>query len=100
MTELEKCNAGLEYSYADEELVARKGRAIRWCEEYNAINGEDYDAQYAYLQKMLGGVGERVWIAKTFNCDCGKNIFAFEWPLLRKVLFLDEPSGIAARSLL
>lgn len=24
---------------------------------------------------MLGGVGERVWIAKTFNCDCGKNIF-------------------------
>ena len=75
MTELEKCNAGLEYSYADEELVARKGRAIRWCEEYNAIDGEDYDAQYAYLQKMLGSIGERVWIAKTFNCDCGKNIF-------------------------
>ena len=23
---------------------------------------------------MLGSVGERVWIAKTFNCDCGKNI--------------------------
>ena len=65
MTELEKCNAGLEYSYADEELVARKGRAIRWCEEYNAIDGEDYDAQYAYLQKMLGSIGERVWIAKT-----------------------------------
>jgi len=31
MTELEKCNAGLEYSYADEEMIARKSRAIR-CE--------------------------------------------------------------------
>ena len=75
MTELEKCNAGVEYSYADEELIARKGRAIRWCEEYNAIDGDDYEAQYAHLKKMLGNVGERVWIAKTFNCDCGKNIF-------------------------
>lgn len=24
---------------------------------------------------MLGSVGENVWIAKTFNCDNGKNIF-------------------------
>ena len=75
MTEQEKCNAGLEYTYADDELRARKCRAIRWCEEYDAIDGTDFEAQYAQLQKMLGSVGERVWIAKTFNCDCGKNIF-------------------------
>ena len=75
MTELEKCNAGLDYTYADDELIARKSRAIRWCEEYNAIDGSDYAAQYACLKKILGGVGERVWIAKTFNFDCGKNIF-------------------------
>ena len=75
MTELEKCNAGLEYSYADEEMIARKSRAIRWCEEFNAIKGDDYKAQYACLQKMLGSVGQRVWISKTFGCDCGKNIF-------------------------
>ena len=24
---------------------------------------------------MLGAMGEKVWIAKTFNCDNGKNIF-------------------------
>ena len=75
MTELEKCNAGLPYSFADPEMVARKGEAIRQCEIYNAIDGEDYDAQYKHLQQMLGAVGERVWIAKTFGCDCGKNIF-------------------------
>lgn len=74
MTEMEKMKAGLEYSYADEELEARKTQAILWCEEYNAIDGRDFEAQYAYLKKMLGSVGERVWIAKTFCCDCGKNI--------------------------
>ena len=75
MTNLEKCNAGIEYSYADEELIALKTEAIRQCEIFNAIDGRDYMAQYRHLQQMLGGVGERVWIAKTFNCDRGKNIF-------------------------
>lgn len=72
---MEKMQAVLEYSFADDELIARKSRAVRWCEEYNAIDGTDYKAQYEYLKTMLGSVGERVWIAKTFNCDCGKNIF-------------------------
>ena len=75
MTELEKCNAGLEYSYANPEMIARKTRAIVQCETFNAIDGTDYEAQYRHLKQMLGAVGERVWIAKTFNCDCGKNIF-------------------------
>lgn len=75
MTEQEKCNAGLEYSFADPEMVARKTEAIRQCEAFNAIDGRQYEAQYLHLKQMLGAVGERVWIAKTFNCDCGKNIF-------------------------
>ena len=74
MTNLEKCNAGMEYSFADEELIARKTQAIVECERFNAIPGTDYQAQYEQLKRMLGSVGERVWIAKTFNCDCGKNI--------------------------
>ena len=75
MTELEKCNAGLPYSFADHEMIARKSEAIRQCELYNAIDGKDYEAQYRHLKQMLGAVGERVWIAKTFGCDCVKNIF-------------------------
>ena len=74
MTEQEKCNAGLPYRFDDPEMVARKTNAIRECERFNAIEGTDYTAQYEQLKKMLGSVGERVWIAKTFNCDCGKNI--------------------------
>lgn len=67
--------AGLEYSFVDKELLARKSLAIRRCQEYNAIDGIDRDAQYQYLKQMLGAVGQRVWIAKHFACDCGKNIF-------------------------
>ncbi len=31
MTNLEKMKAGLEYSYADAELIGRKSRAIEQC---------------------------------------------------------------------
>ena len=72
MTNLEKCNAGIEYSYANEVLIALKTEAIRQCEIFNAIDGREYVAQYRQLQQMLGAVGKRVWIAKTFNCDRGK----------------------------
>ena len=75
MTELEKLEAVLEYCYDDEEVSARKEKAIVECRKYNAIDDTNYEAQYAQLKTMLGSVGEKVWIAKTFNCDNGKKIF-------------------------
>lgn len=74
MTELEKLNAGLEYCYDDPEVSALKENAIVQCKRYNAIDDTDTEAQYAQLKEMLGSVGEKVWIAKTFQCDNGKNI--------------------------
>jgi maltose O-acetyltransferase len=62
MTEMEKMKAGLEYCFTDKELIARKSLAIVRCEEYNAIDGMDRQAQYEYLKQMLGGVGKRAWI--------------------------------------
>lgn len=73
MTELEKLDAWLEYCYDDPKVEARKGQAVIRCREYNAIDDTDYEGQFAYLQKMLGSVGEKVCIGKTFNCDNGKN---------------------------
>ena len=74
MTELEKMKAGLEYCYDDEEVDALKEQAIIWCARYNALAPLDFAAQRAMLKEHLGSVGERVWIAKTFNCDNGRNI--------------------------
>lgn len=75
MTELEKLEAGLEYCYDDKEVNARKEKAIIECQKYNAIDDLDYGKQYLQLKSMLGSVGDKVWIAKNFNCDNGKKIF-------------------------
>ena len=56
MTELEKLEAGLEYCYDDEEVSARKEKAIIECRKYTAIDDTDYEAQYAQLKAMLGSV--------------------------------------------
>ncbi len=75
MTELEKLKAGLEYCYDDPEVDAIKESAIRWTMEYNALDPLSFEAQTACLKAHLGACGEKVWIAKTFNCDNGRNIF-------------------------
>ena len=75
MTEAEKMRAGLEYCYDDEEVDALKERAIIWCQKFNALDPLDFESQRAVLKENLGGMGEKVWIAKTFNCDNGKNIY-------------------------
>ena len=74
MTELEKMKAGLEYCYDDAEVDALKEAAILWCREFNALDPLDFQAQREVLREHLGSMGGHVWIAKTFNCDNGKNI--------------------------
>lgn len=78
MTEFEKLDTGLEYCYDDTEEEPRKELAIILCREYNDIDYTDDEGQYAYLQKMLGNVGEKVWIGKTFNYANGKNIYRLQ----------------------
>ena len=75
MTELEKLKAGLEYCYYDEAVDALKERAIKWCLKYNNLDPLDFEAQRRVLAENLGSIGEKVWIAKIFNCDNGKNIY-------------------------
>ncbi|MBR1496393.1 MAG: sugar O-acetyltransferase [Oscillospiraceae bacterium] len=75
MTELEKLKAGLEYCYDDEEVDALKEKAIIWCRDYNALDPLDFEGQRKMLREHLGKAGDKIWIAKTFNCDNGKNIY-------------------------
>ena len=74
MTELEKLRAGLEYCYDDPEVDALKEQAIIFCQKYNALDPLDFEGQRRMLEQYLGSKGDKVWIAKTFNCDNGKNI--------------------------
>ena len=74
-TELEKLEAGEIYNFSDKEVAARKDFAIVKCKEYNAIDPMDTKGRWKYLSEWLGSIGKDTWVASTFNCDFGKNIF-------------------------
>ena len=75
MKEMEKMLAGLEYCYDDEEISLMKLHAIENANIFNSLDEDDLDKQHEVLTEILGSVGEKVWIAKRFCFDNGKNIF-------------------------
>lgn len=74
MKEIEKMKAGLEYCYDDEEISMMKLHAIENANKFNSLPEDDLDKQHEVLNEILGSVGEKVWIAKRFCFDNGKNI--------------------------
>jgi hypothetical protein len=75
MKEIEKMQAGLEYCYDDEDISMMKLHAIENANVLNSLAEDDLDKQHEVLSEILGSVGEKVWIAKRFCFDNGKNIF-------------------------
>ena len=67
--------AGLEYCYDDEEISLMKLYAIENANIFNSLDEDDLEKQHEVLSEILGAVGEKVWIAKRFCFDNGKNIF-------------------------
>lgn len=78
MTELEKLDAGLEYCFLDDGVVARKETALKGCSKFNAIDPADYKSQLLAIKELFGSTGENVYIQPNFNCDYGKNIHVGE----------------------
>lgn len=74
MTELKKLEAGLEYSFFDDEVNARKQYAIGQTDILNGINQNDEDAIAKQLIKMFGSAKGAPWVGPGFHCDYGKNI--------------------------
>ena len=78
MTELEKLDAGLEYSVLDPEVDARKKNAVIGCARLAAIDPTDYEAQYAAIRELFGTAGKVANVLPGFRCDYGKNIHVGE----------------------
>lgn len=74
MNEMEKMLAGLEYCYDDEEISIMKLHAIENANIFNSLAEDDLERQHEVLSDILGSVGEKVWIAKRFCFDNGRNI--------------------------
>ncbi|MTV81768.1 sugar O-acetyltransferase [Secundilactobacillus folii] len=73
-TELEKLKAGDWYCFTNEEVAARKARAAKLCQEFNAISATEPEKQTAKMEEILGSYGDNLSVQANFNCDYGKNI--------------------------
>ena len=74
MTELEKLDAGLEYSFWDKDVNARKLRAVRICREIMELDQSDEDAIAEKCRELFAESGEGPWVGYGFLCDYGLNI--------------------------
>ena len=74
MTEWEKLQAGLVYDDFSEELFGMRVQAKRLFREYNATDDDQVALRRELLEKLLGHVGEGVWIEPDFRCEYGRNI--------------------------
>lgn len=75
-TEKMKMLAGQFYRTADPELMRERACARRITREYAQTDMEEQEERRAeLLGKLLGSMGENVWIEPPFYCDYGAQIF-------------------------
>jgi maltose O-acetyltransferase len=74
-TEKEKMLSGEYYHSRDPELIAMYHRCRKLLREFGEASSEDAELKRDILTRLLGRVGENVWIEAPFFCDYGSNIF-------------------------
>ena len=74
ITERERMVRGEPYDTRDPELLALAHHARALLAEYAATPSTDAGARHAVLARLLGSVGEGVWIEPPFFCDYGVNL--------------------------
>ena len=73
-SEHERMLAGEFYNSRDPELLAAAHRARALLAQYNGTPSTDGTARRSLLTRLLGAVGEGVWIEPRFFCDYGAQI--------------------------
>jgi maltose O-acetyltransferase len=73
-TERERMLGGEPYDTRDPELLALAHRARALVAEYTTIPSTDAPARHDVLTRLLGSVGEGVWIETPFFCDYGAHL--------------------------
>lgn len=73
-TERERMLRGEPYDTRDPELLALAHRARALLAQYVATPSTDSEARRDVLQRLLGSVGEEVWIETPFFCDYGAHV--------------------------
>jgi maltose O-acetyltransferase len=73
--ERERMLRGEAYDTRDPALLAAAHRARALLAEFAATPSTDLDGRRAILGRLLGSVGEEVWIEPPFFCDYGENVY-------------------------
>ena len=73
-TERERMVRGEPYDTRDPELLALAHRARALLAEYASTPSTNAEARHGVLARLLGSVGEGVWIEPPFFCDYGVNL--------------------------
>jgi maltose O-acetyltransferase len=94
--------AGEFYDSRDPELLALAHRARALLAGYNASPSTDAAARRDLLVRLLGGVGEGVWIEPPFFCDYGAHVVIGPDSFVNvNAVFLDSAEiRVGARALL
>lgn len=75
MSNWEKMLDGQLYNDFSKDLFNRRVTAKQLFRKYNATDDSQQEVRRALLQKLLGRVGESVWIEPDFRCEYGTNIY-------------------------
>ena len=73
-SERERMLRGDPYDTRDPELLAMAHRARALLADYAAAPSTDFAARRAILTRLLGSVGDEVWIELPFFCDYGVHV--------------------------
>ena len=74
LSEKQKMLSGHLYDASDPELVSDRIRARELLSVYNHSGPNELQLRQEVLSKLLGGLGDEVWIEPPFYCDYGTNI--------------------------
>ena len=75
MLERDRMLRGESYNSRDEALLATAHRARALLAAFAATPSTDLTQRRAILGRLLGGIGEDVWIEPPFFCDYGENVY-------------------------
>ena len=74
MTNWQKLLNGEVYNDFSEDLFNRRLKAKKLFRQYNNTDEESAELRYSILEKLLGKIGDNVWIEPEFKCEYGTNI--------------------------
>lgn len=91
MTEKEKMLSGKFYNSRDPQLIERYHIARNLMAKINGYPQIDLTEKLDLFSKLLGNLGENVWIETPFFCDYGEHIFIGEGTFINvNAMFLDN----------